>query len=85
MALRHDRQGAGQQERGADALDDASGDEQRRAGGETGAAFGVIAQAIKEFCMARVDGLECCIAVGLSPGYETYATGWRSVIIQPVG
>ncbi len=27
----------------------------------------------------------CCIAHAASPGFETYRTGWFSLIIQPVG
>lgn len=30
----------------------------------------------------KVDGKSVCIAQAKSPGFETYATGWRSVIIQ---
>jgi hypothetical protein len=36
----------------------------------------------KSFILADYNGDPCCIAHGLSPGFETYATGWHSVIIQ---
>lgn len=38
----------------------------------------------KTFVKAKVDSRECFIGYAYSPGYETYATGWHSVIIQPV-
>jgi hypothetical protein len=36
----------------------------------------------KGFVMSSVSGRECCIGHALSPGYETYATGWISLLIQ---
>jgi hypothetical protein len=36
----------------------------------------------KGYCIEKVDGNSVCIAQAKSPGFETYATGWRSVIIQ---
>lgn len=36
----------------------------------------------KGYCIEKVDGRSICIAQAKSPGFETYATGWRSVIIQ---
>lgn len=36
----------------------------------------------KGFVVAEVDGAQSVIAHALSPGFETYATGWHSVIIQ---
>jgi hypothetical protein len=36
----------------------------------------------KGYCIEKVDGKNVCIAQAKSPGFETYATGWRSVIIQ---
>ena len=39
----------------------------------------------KRFCIDKIDGKDCCVAMALSPGYETYATGWSSIIIQSVG
>ena len=38
----------------------------------------------KGFTMTNVDGKRCCIAHAQAPGFETYSTGWHSVIIQPV-
>ncbi|MEM6329459.1 MAG: methyl-accepting chemotaxis protein [Planctomycetota bacterium] len=38
----------------------------------------------KGFTMATLDGKRCCIAHAQAPGFETYSTGWHSVIIQPV-
>jgi hypothetical protein len=37
----------------------------------------------KHFTTAEHDGRKCCIAYAKAPGFETYSTGWRSVIIQP--
>jgi hypothetical protein len=34
--------------------------------------------------MATVEGAQCCIAHAASPGYETYRTGWHSLILQRV-
>jgi hypothetical protein len=36
----------------------------------------------KGYFIEKVDGKNVCIAQAKSPGFETYATGWRSVIIQ---
>jgi hypothetical protein len=36
----------------------------------------------KGYCIEKEDGKSICIAQAKSPGFETYATGWRSVIIQ---
>lgn len=36
----------------------------------------------KGYIIDKVDGKNICIAQAKSPGFETYATGWRSVIIQ---
>ena len=36
----------------------------------------------KGYFIEKVDGKSICIAQAKSPGFETYATGWRSVIIQ---
>ncbi len=36
----------------------------------------------KDYAVSTVGGKNCCIAHALSPGYETYATGWHSLIIQ---
>ncbi|XZE22199.1 methyl-accepting chemotaxis protein [Pirellulaceae bacterium SH449] len=34
------------------------------------------------YTIEKLDGANVCIAQAKSPGFETYATGWRSVIIQ---
>lgn len=44
--------------------------------------FGGASQESKGFTLVRYDGQPCCIAHALSPGYETYATGWHALIIQ---
>lgn len=36
----------------------------------------------KGFVMGQYKGAECCIAHAKAPGYETYTTGWHSLIIQ---
>lgn len=36
----------------------------------------------KGYCVARIGGKKCCVAHALSPGFETYATGWHSLLIQ---
>lgn len=36
----------------------------------------------KGFLVSDYKDEKCCIAHALSPGYETYASGWHSVIIQ---
>lgn len=38
----------------------------------------------KGFTSLRVDGREYCLGFAKSPGFETYATGWNSLILQPV-
>ncbi len=38
----------------------------------------------KGFLNSMVGGQNCCVAHALSPGFETYATGWHSLIIQPL-
>ena len=38
----------------------------------------------KGFFVDTFDDQLCCIAHAASPGFETYATGWYSIIIQPV-
>ncbi|HMB96388.1 MAG TPA: methyl-accepting chemotaxis protein, partial [Tepidisphaeraceae bacterium] len=38
----------------------------------------------KGFVNANVGGSPVCVAHALSPGFETYATGWHSLIIQPL-
>ena len=35
------------------------------------------------FVADQFDGKDVCIAHALSPGFETYSTGWHSVLIQP--
>lgn len=39
----------------------------------------------KNYATLRVDGKQCCVAHARAPGFETYSTGWHSVIIQPIG
>lgn len=36
----------------------------------------------KGFVITTYENGECCIAHAFSPGYETYASGWHSLIIQ---
>ncbi|BDI32929.1 methyl-accepting chemotaxis protein [Capsulimonas corticalis] len=36
----------------------------------------------KGFTQMTLNGSDCCVGYAVSPGYETYATGWRSLIIQ---
>jgi hypothetical protein len=36
----------------------------------------------KQHITAEYQGERCLIAHALSPGFETYATGWHSLIIQ---
>jgi archaellum component FlaC len=38
----------------------------------------------KSYIIAEVDGKTCCVAHANSPGYETYRTGWHSLIIQAI-
>jgi hypothetical protein len=37
----------------------------------------------KGFFMADYQGRKCCIAHARAPGFETYSTGWYSIIVQP--
>lgn len=36
----------------------------------------------KGFVIEKVNQVDCCIAHARAPGYETYTTGWHSLIIQ---
>lgn len=36
----------------------------------------------KGFTLGTYEGAACCVAHARSPGYETYATGWHSLLIQ---
>jgi hypothetical protein len=36
----------------------------------------------KDYAVARVGEKRCCVAHALSPGFETYATGWHALLIQ---
>lgn len=36
----------------------------------------------KGFILTRYNNSDCCIAHAAAPGYETYTTGWHSLIIQ---
>lgn len=38
----------------------------------------------KNFTTIDVDGRRMCVAHAQAPGFETYSTGWHSVILQPV-
>lgn len=38
----------------------------------------------KGFTKVKVNGQPHCLAFADSPGYETYSTGWKSLILQPV-
>lgn len=38
----------------------------------------------KAFTTVTVAGRPCCVAHAASPGYETYATGWHVLILQPL-
>jgi hypothetical protein len=38
----------------------------------------------KGFFVTQYQGHECCIGYAKAPGFETYTTGWYSVIIQPI-
>jgi hypothetical protein len=44
--------------------------------------LGSILSQSKGHCVVSVGGKEACIAHALSPGFESYATGWRSFLIQ---
>jgi len=39
----------------------------------------------KNFVTDDYRGQKCCIAHAQAPGFETYSTGWHSLVIQPVG
>ncbi len=41
-----------------------------------------IKAAKKGFAVSVYEGRDCCIGYASSPGYETYATGWHSLLIQ---
>jgi hypothetical protein len=36
----------------------------------------------KGFVMTQYENEDCCVGHALSPGYETYASGWHSLLIQ---
>lgn len=38
----------------------------------------------KGFFVTQYQGHECCIGYAKAPGFETYTTGWYSLIIQPI-
>ena len=38
----------------------------------------------KNFIIDKYDGKRCCIAHAQAPGFETYSTGWHSLVIQPL-
>ena len=44
--------------------------------------LGSILSQSKGHCVVSVGGKEACVAHALSPGFESYATGWRSFLIQ---
>jgi hypothetical protein len=39
----------------------------------------------KGFFVTHYQGRDCCIGHAKAPGFETYTTGWYSLIIQPTG
>ena len=44
---------------------------------------GVLAER-KGFFVTNYQGKECCVGHAKAPGFETYSTGWYSLVIQPV-
>ena len=38
----------------------------------------------KNFVIGEYNGKRCCIAHAKAPGFETYSTGWHSLVIQPL-
>jgi hypothetical protein len=46
------------------------------------AQFASIIKSAKHFSTVNVNNEPCCVAHARSPGFETYATGWHSLIIQ---
>lgn len=36
------------------------------------------------FFATHYQGRDCCIGCAMSPGFETYTTGWYSLIVQPI-
>ena len=38
----------------------------------------------KGFFVAQYQGRQCCVGYAKAPGFETYTTGWYSLIIQPM-
>lgn len=38
----------------------------------------------KGFFVTNYEGRECCIGYAKAPGFETYTTGWYSLVIQPM-
>ena len=38
----------------------------------------------KGFFVTNYEGRECCIGFAKAPGFETYTTGWYSLVIQPI-
>jgi hypothetical protein len=44
--------------------------------------LGSILSLSKGHCVAKMAGKDACVAHALSPGFESYATGWRSFLIQ---
>ena len=44
--------------------------------------LGTILSVSKGHCVVKIDGKDACVAHALSPGFESYATGWRSFLIQ---
>jgi hypothetical protein len=38
----------------------------------------------KGFFVTQYQGRQCCIGYAKAPGFETYTTGWYSLIIQPM-
>jgi hypothetical protein len=44
--------------------------------------FEKLYQSKKGYVLDQIDGTSVCVAHAISPGFETYATGWHSVIIE---
>ncbi|MEM6689701.1 MAG: methyl-accepting chemotaxis protein [Planctomycetota bacterium] len=39
----------------------------------------------KGFFVTEFDGTRMCVGHAMAPGFETYSTGWASIVMQPVG
>lgn len=43
-----------------------------------------VLQEVKGYRILKIKGRKYCVAHAQAPGFETYSTGWHSLIIQPV-